>query len=293
MGPGGVGLDAYRAAVGVWSAAVGGGRMRVSLTTRSSPPNLRCPALSVLYLFLLLRASALLRHGDIKPNRGPSSSTSPTSSIFLSPPPLPSASLTAANSQTGGGVSRPEVASPAVSPSNVTIERRACGDVRTPTEGKHTCARPTVSPPAKLLRELQVAVLNARSIANKLPEFQRTMLDIRPCAPDVVAVTETWLNDQIPDNVIIFPGYSALFRTDRSNKSVVTVEEESSSSLEMGCNVCSAPICNCGARAFGLSSFPQAVDPSSWGASTARHHQIRPTSTTLPTAWNSQWTRST
>ena len=202
----------YRAAVGCWSAAVSGGRIRLAVS--SSLPALRSPVLSLLYLFLLIHASALLRHGDIKPNPGPSTPTS--SPLDPSPsPPLPSRPLSA-------GTSRQQVSSPAVSTSIVNTDQhvqRTCEDARTlSTKGKDTSTRPAMSPPPKPLRELRVAVLNARSIANKLPEFQRTIVDICPHQPDIVAVTETWLNDQIPDNVIVFPGYSALFCTDQSNK---------------------------------------------------------------------------
>ena len=51
---------------------------------------------------------------------------------------------------------------------------------------------------------------------NKLPDFQRTILECRPHPSDVVAVTETWLTDRLPDG-IMFPEYSLLFRTDRDD----------------------------------------------------------------------------
>ena len=58
--------------------------------------------------------------------------------------------------------------------------------------------------------------LNARSLANKFPEFQRTILEVRP-PPDIVAVTETWLDSRVPDTAVMFPGHSMLFRTDRGD----------------------------------------------------------------------------
>ena len=57
-------------------------------------------------------------------------------------------------------------------------------------------------------RELRVAVLNARNILNKLGEFEHTVLKGFRLPPDVIAVTETWLSDQVPDSAVALPGYA-------------------------------------------------------------------------------------
>ena len=33
--------------------------------------------------------------------------------------------------------------------------------------------------------------------------------------PDVIAVTETWLSDQVPDSSVALPGYATVHRSDR------------------------------------------------------------------------------
>ena len=55
---------------------------------------------------------------------------------------------------------------------------------------------------------------NARSICNKLFIFKRILLDV---SPGIVAVTESWCHDGIPDSVLEVEGY-CLFRSDRKNR---------------------------------------------------------------------------
>ena len=63
---------ACRSAVGRWVASVGGGRSRRRFGWRSCH---RHPSSSVwiamFYLFLVLCAASLLRHGDVESNPGP------------------------------------------------------------------------------------------------------------------------------------------------------------------------------------------------------------------------------
>ena len=179
MGWGGVSTEQYRSAIGRWCAMAGGGRRRLCYQFARSRPRAGSFLLTVLYLFLLLRAACLLRHGDVKPS--PGSSSSPSSS---------SCSGTQASSCKAN--SWPEVSTSA----HARLSRLAA-----PIQDQST-------PGAKCSRQLRLLQLNARSLANKLPDFQRTILECRPHPPDIVAVTETWLDSQVPDSVIMFPGYS-------------------------------------------------------------------------------------
>ena len=79
MGWGGVSTEQYRSAIGRWCAMAGGGRRRLCYQFARSRPRAGSFLLTVLYLFLLVRAACLLRHGDVKPNPGPSSSPSSSS----------------------------------------------------------------------------------------------------------------------------------------------------------------------------------------------------------------------
>jgi hypothetical protein len=54
-------------------------------------------------------------------------------------------------------------------------------------------------------------LLNARSILNKKEELE---VIISQCSPDVVMITETWLSDIVPDEVVNIPKFS-LVRKDR------------------------------------------------------------------------------
>lgn len=55
---------------------------------------------------------------------------------------------------------------------------------------------------------------NIRSLLNKWDEL---MLYISDLAPDLIAVTETWLSSEIPDSELCLPGYS-IFRADRCGR---------------------------------------------------------------------------
>ena len=55
--------------------------------------------------------------------------------------------------------------------------------------------------------------MNARSICNKYSELE---LCVQLENPDIIGITETWLNNKISDNELIFDGYT-IFRRDRIN----------------------------------------------------------------------------
>jgi hypothetical protein len=58
-----------------------------------------------------------------------------------------------------------------------------------------------------------IILLNARSILNKVDEISiRTKI----LNPEVLCITETWLNDHIPDEVVQVSGYT-IIRKDRAN----------------------------------------------------------------------------
>ena len=57
-------------------------------------------------------------------------------------------------------------------------------------------------------------LLNARSILNKVDKISiRTQI----LNPEVLCITETWLNDHIPDEVVQVSGYT-IIRKDRANE---------------------------------------------------------------------------
>jgi exonuclease III len=62
--------------------------------------------------------------------------------------------------------------------------------------------------------KLRCIYINARSIVNKIKEL---VLMIEDENADVVAITETWLNDKIADEEMNISGYT-LFRRDRKDK---------------------------------------------------------------------------
>ena len=178
MAKSGVDLATYRLSIGMWVASAGSGRVlghgRQAFTIRKSPTLF----FVVFYLFILLRADALPKHGDVERNPGPA--------------------IHPADVRRCGGLD---------SNSNLNSEP----DVSTSAPASGSLQEPAGPAPW----QLSLLQLNARSLANKLPDFQRTVLECRPCSPDIVAVTETWLDDQVPDSVIQFPGFTTLFRTDR------------------------------------------------------------------------------
>ena len=60
---------------------------------------------------------------------------------------------------------------------------------------------------------LNCLLTNACSIINKLDELALIIVDK---SPDIIAITESWLDPSIPDAELSFPGYS-LFRCDRTS----------------------------------------------------------------------------
>lgn len=62
------------------------------------------------------------------------------------------------------------------------------------------------------LNGLQLIQINIRSLYHKLPSLVHTL--ITP-SMDIIGVTETWLNEQIPNNLIDIPGFS-IVRNDRT-----------------------------------------------------------------------------
>lgn len=57
-------------------------------------------------------------------------------------------------------------------------------------------------------------LFNARSLVNKVTELEHLLLSR---SPSVVIVTETWLNNDIPNDVVVPPGYR-VFRWDRNSR---------------------------------------------------------------------------
>ena len=68
--------------------------------------------------------------------------------------------------------------------------------------------------PAKFngLSTIKVELFNARSIKNKLHDFHYLL---QVAKPDVVCITETWLNSSISDNLLVNDSSYCVFRTDR------------------------------------------------------------------------------
>ena len=62
--------------------------------------------------------------------------------------------------------------------------------------------------------ELLIIHLNARSIMNKIEDIQILCQNIKP---DILCITETWLNDSVPSNAITPIGYKQI-RCDRSDE---------------------------------------------------------------------------
>ena len=61
---------------------------------------------------------------------------------------------------------------------------------------------------------MQVYLFNARSLANKLPQFQSFLYSYQP---SVFAICETWLSDHHYDSEVIPCGYS-IYRKDRGSR---------------------------------------------------------------------------
>ena len=60
--------------------------------------------------------------------------------------------------------------------------------------------------------QINISMLNARSLYNKLPEVSHFL---QTNHIHIMAITETWLNKSIPDSVVNLPGYQPVFRRDR------------------------------------------------------------------------------
>ena len=65
----GIDLATYRVLVGLWTSSVGGRYRRFRSSEATCPRH--CSIFHILYLFLLLRSSALPHHGDVQRNPGP------------------------------------------------------------------------------------------------------------------------------------------------------------------------------------------------------------------------------
>ena len=164
----GLDLQSYRLMIGMWVLSVGGGR-RPPLRVVSSPCR-HCSVFVILYLFLLLRASILPRHGDVQLNPGPASRRSPT----------------VANDGQD------------LNFKSCHVPSSGAGAIRRGAALSHGAApsRPSSS-------SLSVLDFNARSLI--CSQYQ----------PDVTAISESWLDDKVPDGSFLPPGYSVAYRTDR------------------------------------------------------------------------------
>ena len=69
---------------------------------------------------------------------------------------------------------------------------------------------------------LNLIFFNARSILNKLSELTEQINSglSSQAPPHFIAVTETWLNESVPDSCLTIPSFSQVFCTDRSSLSV-------------------------------------------------------------------------
>ena len=77
-------------------------------------------------------------------------------------------------------------------------------------------ARPSQPPFRNTTQNTQVQILyfNARSLTNKRQELLDTLRSLS-LTPQIIAITETWLTDNIPDGMISLPNYKQIFRADR------------------------------------------------------------------------------
>ena len=65
---------------------------------------------------------------------------------------------------------------------------------------------------------IEISLLNARSIVNKLTCLQSYVIS---SSVDVIAITESWLNDRIYDNEILPQNQYTIYRRDRGSRGVV------------------------------------------------------------------------
>lgn len=59
-----------------------------------------------------------------------------------------------------------------------------------------------------------ILLFNSRSLFNKLDDLKIRVIS---CQPDIICITETWLDESVNDNAILLPGYS-LIRQDRDSR---------------------------------------------------------------------------
>ena len=171
----GVDLSMYRLSVGVWAlVALGGCHRRQRRKSSCTSTGRSSVFLVVLLVFLLLRAVALLRHGDVERNPGPSPSQDSVAG----------ANLNFNSTRTDSNI-------------------RPLGPRRHADAASHHQRRSS---------NFDLLHFNARSL---FPKRSEVRLLCSTTSPAVVAVTETWLDGQVPDGSFLPPHYTAACRTDR------------------------------------------------------------------------------
>lgn len=87
---------------------------------------------------------------------------------------------------------------PSTSVKRVHLPRQVAQDTRNPTKPKD--------------KKLRILNINARSIVNKKDSIEATLLEYDP---HITVITETWLRNEISDDLVFPPSYS-VFRKDRT-----------------------------------------------------------------------------
>ena len=64
------------------------------------------------------------------------------------------------------------------------------------------------------MKEMLILIMNSRSIVNKTEELEHICEELKP---DIICITETWLDDSVPTNFCTPTGYKTI-RKDRSNE---------------------------------------------------------------------------
>ena len=178
----GIDLSSYRLSIGVWAMSATFGRrrrcFRLRRFTSSASTGISTAFVVVLLVFLLLRAEALPRHGDVERNPGPTSTT--------------------VDSVAGSNLNQ--------TPADCNIRSRERGPRR------HMDSTSSSAINANQVNYLKLVHFNARSLQPKRSELGHLCMTI---SPQVVAVTETWLDGQVPDGSFLPAGYTAACRVDR------------------------------------------------------------------------------
>ena len=65
------------------------------------------------------------------------------------------------------------------------------------------------------MNEIKVVFANAQSMINKLDEIKAV---VQVQSPDIFAVTESWTNDDIGNDLLIIDGYQIVDRLDRNSR---------------------------------------------------------------------------